>query len=953
WAWDFNDGNTSNQQNPSHIFTNGGSYLVSLTVTTAGGCSSQIAHLVDVNYGPTANFIHTSLHCTNDSIQFTDVSTGNATIITWEWQFGDGSSTTLRNPKHAYPTSGTYLVNLRVTDENGCYQDKTENLIIDQSPEANFNWDIVNCDTTFFTDFSNNNGTNIVAWTWGFDDPASGAQNISFLQNPNHKFTGAGNYQVQLTVSNQHLCSDTITQEIAYDAQPMPDFTYDTVCFGDTTHFTDITPTDFQTIQGWEWDFGDNVISHEQNPVHKYLAAGIYQVKLKVLNTNFCTDSIIKEIEIHALPQVNFAPDSSCFASEISFIDETVYNTIGDSWSWDFGDSNTSTDQNPNHTYAAAGTYQVSLTVTELVEGTAAGCSNSYTKAHYVNPLPTVDFTFDTVCLGTLTQFSSLSSSPVGIESYTWDFNDGSSSTAANPTHIYTTAGVYQVKLIITDLMGCTDSIEKAVNVYEIPVVSFDAPAVCLGDTTIFTDNTLPAGNSWNWSFGDGASSTLSNPKHLYNNAGTYSVLLEVEDIHACNSSAVQEVEVMPLPIVDFSWNFAACAGDTVFFEDLSQGVNTTITNWNWNFGDNTTSTEQDPKHVYVQSNDITYEVTLIITTATGCIDSLMQVINITGIPDAQFSYTNNEGQGPCINNQFTFSDESSTESGLIQNWHWDFGDATTSNSQNPIHYFASAGIYAVKLTVDNSAGCHDTITQNITVFDLPITNFTFDSVCLGDTTHFNDSNEINIGATDEWNYTFGDGASATSSDPTHFYISPGNYTVQLQITDTNLCVNRMEHQVPIYGLPQVNFTFDTACLGLPTQYTDLTQEADHPLNTWDWSFGDGASTTLSNPSHTFTDFGAFNTKLIITDTWGCTDSLQKLVNVHEPPIAHFNWSDTSCTSGLIYFTDSSYHNQGHQITDFLWTIDGFETDTQNPQYTFPQTEIAYPINLIITDVRG
>ena len=314
WAWDFNDGTTSSQQNPSHIFTNGGSYLVSLTVTTSGGCTSQIAHLVEVSYGPTANFIHTSIHCTSDSIQFTDVSSGDASIISWQWQFGDGQSSNLQHPKHAYANSGTYLVNLRVTDENGCYQDKSESLSIDQSPEANFNWDIVNCDTTFFTDYSNNNGTILVAWSWTFDDPGSGTENISFEQNPSHKFTAAGNYQVQLTVSNQHLCSDTLTQMVAYDALPQSNFSFDTVCFGDSTHFVDLTPTDFQTIQGWEWQFGDGVISHEQNPVHQYLAAGVYQVQLKVLNSNFCTDSIMQEIWVHELPIVNFSPDSSCFA---------------------------------------------------------------------------------------------------------------------------------------------------------------------------------------------------------------------------------------------------------------------------------------------------------------------------------------------------------------------------------------------------------------------------------------------------------------------------------------------------------------------------------------------------------------------------------------------------------------------------------------------------------------
>ncbi|NOR86014.1 MAG: PKD domain-containing protein, partial [Bacteroidales bacterium] len=723
--------------------------------------------------------------------------------------------------------------------------------------------------------------------------------------------------------------------------------------FGDSTHFTDLTPTDYQTIQGWEWQFGDGVISHEQHPVHQYLAPGVYQVTLKILNTNFCTDSIIKDILVRELPIVNFSPDSSCFSSAISFIDETTYNGTPGSWLWDFGDGNTSTDQNPVYIYATDGTYQVSLMVTELGEGTPLGCSNTFTKAHYVNPLPIVDFTFDSVCLGTITQFTNLSSSPIGIESYFWDFADGSTSSTADPTHTYTTFGSFEVKLFVTDFMGCMDSIQKTVNVYEIPVVAFDASTVCLGDSTEFTDLTTPSGANWNWSFGDGTSATLNNPKHLYENEGTYSVLLEVATANGCSNSVVQDVEVLPLPIVNFSWNFAACAGDTVFFEDLSQGIGTDITNWNWNFGDGASATISDPTHIYPVSNDTIYYVTLVVETATGCVDSLTQAVNITGTPVADFSFTNNSEQGPCINNQFNFIDESTTQSGLIQDWLWNFGDGTTSGSQNPIHFYNTSGTFTVILTVNNTAGCDHTITQDIVVFDLPIVEFVFDSVCLGDTTHFNDSDQIELLATAEWSYIFGDGATTTISDPTHLYTTPGDYSVILQIIDTNLCSNQIQHQVPVYGLPAVDFTNDTACLGLSTQYTDLTTIADHDLVAWNWSFGDGATDIVQHPAHTFVDFGVFSTQLIVTDSWGCVDSLQKNVHVYETPTAHFNWSDTSCTSGLIHFADSSYHNQGHAITDFLWTINGFETAIQNPQYTFPLTEVTYPISLEITDIRG
>jgi gliding motility-associated-like protein len=955
WLWDFNDGSPNSiQQNPTHVFDLGGSYLVSLTITTVNGCVSQTAELVEVEFGPTANFTFTSLSCSGDSIQFTDASTGDAGIDTWNWQMGDGTQFDIPNPKHAYAVAGTYLVKLRVTDANGCYNDKSVSLEIDQSPTANFNWETRNCDTTFFSDFSNPNGTTINAWTWQFDDPASGAENISFLQNPFHKFTATGAYNVQLTVSNTFLCSDTLTRLVEYQAQPEPDFTFDTVCFGQATSFSDLTPTDFQDIQAWIWDFGDNsALSFEQNPEHVYNAPGTYFAKLKVINGTFCEDSIVKQVLVRELPLVDFSPDSSCFTQPVTFIDESTAN--GDnisSWLWDFGDGSSGSDlQSPTHTFAAADIYQVSLTVVNNFS-----CANTRTKAHYVNDLPFVDFEYQAACAGSVTQFTSLASSAVGIDSWQWDFGDGSSgSNAANPNHTFSLPGLYPVKLIVTDFLGCVDSITKVVEAFEIPTVAFDAQAVCLGDSMFFTDLTLPQADSWSWSFGDGGTSTDQNPKHLYQNAGTYSVLLQASTPGGCSSSVVQQVEVYPLPIVDFAWNFAACAGSEVQFEDLSQGISGDVTEWEWDFGDGSpVSNDQNPVHIF-QTGDVAYNVQLVVVTETGCTDTLVQEVGITGAPLAEFSISNGAGEGPCVNNTFSFEDLSTTQSGIIQDWEWDFGDGNGSGSKDPLHNYDEADTYTVRLIVTNTAGCVDTATQELDVFALPIVEFSFDSVCFGDTTQFIDSDFINVGAIDLWQYNFGDGSPPSDeSDPKHLFTGPGDYTVILQLTDTNLCVNQKDSIVPVYGLPLVNFTFDTACLFEATNFSDLSIPADHDLDQWTWNFGDGNSVSgISNPSHTYDDFGNYTTKLIVTDSWGCVDSTQKLVNVYEPPVAQFSWSDTSCTAGKIYFFDESFHNQGWAITQRLWDINNFESDLAEPVYIFPDVETTYPVSLIATDQRG
>ncbi|NPD48332.1 PKD domain-containing protein, partial [Lentimicrobium sp. S6] len=370
-------------------------------------------------------------------------------------------------------------------------------------------------------------------------------------------------------------------------------------------------------------------------------------------------------------------------------------------------------------------------------------------------------------------------------------------------------------------------------------------------------------------------------------------------------------------------------------------------------FGDGNFSTEQHPYHIYAETGDITYEVTLIITTTDGCSDSLVEAIEVTGAPVADFSFSPAGDGSPCVNHSFNFVDESSTESGLVQGWQWDFGDGEFSNFQNPIHAFAAAGVYQVSLSVNNSAGCNSVVTQEVVVFDLPQIGFSFDTVCVGDSTHFMDSEIVNVGATALWDYNYGDGNMDAISDPNHLYISPGNYTVVLQITDTNGCQNQVQNMVPVYGAPVVEFTFDTACLGLPTQYTDLSSPNAYDLVSWDWTFGDSESAAVQNPSHIFENSGTFTSQLVVVDAWGCRDSIQHTVNVYDNPVAHFSYSDTSCSSGLVYFVDSSYHIENIGISDVLWSIDGFVTAEQDPQYIFPAVDLNYPVSLIATDERG
>jgi len=224
-----------------------------------------------------------------------------------------------------------------------------------------------------------------------------------------------------------------------------------------------------------------------------------------------------------------------------------------DTWDWDFGDGDTSSDQNPVHTFAA-GTYNVTLTVTDT-----HGCSDTKTETSYItsNEGPTADFSADvTDCCDPLTvQFTDLSTEGDNtIVSWYWELGDGATSTTQNPNHTYDD-GTYTVSLTVTDSHGCSDTETKTdyITSNEGPTADFSAsPASGYAPLEVdFSDNSVAGDNpiiDWYWEFGDGDTSTDQNPSHTYNDVGTYAVTLTVTDEHGCTDDATTNV-VVTVPV--------------------------------------------------------------------------------------------------------------------------------------------------------------------------------------------------------------------------------------------------------------------------------------------------------------------------------------------------------------------------------------------------------------------
>lgn len=280
-----------------------------------------------------------------------------------------------------------------------------------------------------------------------------------------------------------------------------------------TADFTDLTAGN-PTL--WVWDFGDGNTSTLQNPQHIYATLGTYTVCL--IATDLCaSDTICDTVAITCpAPVSNFAVTDSFYT--FTFSDSSLGNP-GITYSWDFGDGNTSTAQSPQHVYAGIGTYNVCLIVTDV-----CGSDTLCQQVTATCPGPDPSFTYNSLNL--TADFTNTSPSSVSV---TWDFGDGNNSTAANPSHTYTSVGTYLVCLTVTDSCGTDSVCQNLTLVCVNPQAGFSTTPGVNGEVT-FNNQTNPVADNYSWDFGDGGTSTLSDPSHTYTASGTYTVCLYTSD---------------------------------------------------------------------------------------------------------------------------------------------------------------------------------------------------------------------------------------------------------------------------------------------------------------------------------------------------------------------------------------------------------------------------------------
>ncbi len=773
--------------------------------TTWNGAKDIMVFEMDISgvITVTANFNSIASVCLNGSIQFNNTSV-NAT--TYNWDFGDGGTSTLQNPLHTFTTSGLHNVRLIATASCALPDTFIVPVNISDPPVAAFVSNVPCGLTANFTDGS----TGAISYAWNFGDAATSAS-----PSPSHTYSIAGNYPVTLIVTNAAGCVDTLQQQVIVSAPSAAAFTFTPP---QCTLNVSLQNTS-ANASTYSWNFGDGTTSTNASPAHTYTDTGTYTIML-ITDPGVCADTTSQSVTLHLPPVASFTSVPGC-----NLVCNFINTTTGAvSFSWNFGDASTSSSPSPTHTYSVGGNYPVSLIATN-----SFGCSDTILNSIIINPPAVAAFTFNAPQCMLPVSFQNTSANATSL---LWNFGDGNTTTATNPTHTFSDSGSYSVTLIANPNQ-CPDTITQTITLHGLPVAAFSDVPSCNYSCTFI--NSSIGGVSYTWNFGDASSSIQTAPLHTYPLAGNYFVSLITTDLFGCTDTAQQSIIISNNAVAGFTAAPPPCTLTASF-----QNTSANTTSYQWIFGDGSSSTDVNPVHVYAISG--TYPV-MLITDPAGCADTMIQQVTVSRAPVADFTNVGN-----CT---FTMAFQNTSDS--ADTYTWSFGDGASDVAASPAHTYTSTGNFNVTLTGINSAGCTDTITKQVSVVVFSPAGF----VTAYDTCSMQAQFTGTSANSSSSYWYFGDGATSASQAAVHQYAQAGTYPLVFITNRGTICADTLAvafkaTEDPQHGLYIPNcftpngdglnerFTVidfskcETYHLLIFNRWGQLVFESDDLSNTWD-----------------------------------------------------------------------------------------------------------------------
>lgn len=945
WLFDDYGGTTSSTSpTPAHTYNNNGQFTVILECVDQYGCKDTVlkpvwVKIFEMNILAYANNIAKDppeiaaegcipLKVDFDVLLMRDSSkTYPYGVKTYHWDFGDAGNadtSNLKSPTYTYTSPGYYYVFVDVLTNNGCtIRDslivRTGQVPIIDSFKA---IDTVICPKSDVLFIAHVRGIDTMQFTWDFGD--KDITTVTLDSTVEHKYSNVcvDKYDVSLTVSHNgcHSPDTMVKKEYIEVLPPCANFVYGGSC--DTPlliHFVNKSKGDSSVL----WRFHDGNTSTLSNPSHLYTTAGKFPVWLIAYNslTN-CKDSIRKFVTVGPNPVAVVADKTElCIGDSVQF---GAYLTLDTSdkanFDWYLNGTKVKTGPGYKRIFITPGVYTIQVTSEDQYN-----CPDTITKTDWITVGgPTAGFvTADSfICNPDTVNFTDLSYAANGttIARRFWYMGETGTdtvlTTSTSVKKVYSYTGSFDVKLIVTDNLGCKDSITlpKYINSLK-PVAGFTVQSpVCVGGEAEFGDISTNA-DKYRWFFGDGSIDTVQdNPKHIYNAIGSYNTQLIVTDTLGCKDTSAVTVVDATKPIANYTMSdsIAVCPPLIVSF-DGSSSIRSK--KYEWNFDDGT-SPGTKKSHVVVYNDTKEYNVKLIVTDSLGCTDSITKTVQVLGYAGA-LTYTNFSGCAPLT------VDFTSLVKGKVPTMIWDFGDGNTlvgSHLQPKVSYtYLTPGRYIPRMIFNNNIGCNISSDGLDTILVDGVTaDFETGPACQFSQIEFINKSKSEVTAMNSFNWTFHDGSFSALKDPKRNYGPPGKYKVKLRVKNVQGCVDSIERDITVNVPKEVDAGADTIiCL------TDSVQLNPSGGVSYLWSPGATLSCTQCTNPFAFPPKKTIYT-VISTDVNGCHDTGTAVVDIKTHVLSIVGEGGEICDGESITLDVSGAES-------YLWSPSSFVDDTKKP----------------------
>lgn len=882
----------------------------------------------------------------NDSLRFFPKEMENRKVsILYNWNFGDGTTSTEESPVHKYTATGEYRITLEV--QNGCGTTRSERWIRVNEVEkcrANFSYYAdYYTDTVYFENYSLGN---LSAYFWTFGDGTTSTE-----RSPKHFYNTSGVFNVCLSIRDTvNNCVDQVCKEVQVGSAD---------CFANFSYFLNEATREVSFYGGGEvanaiyyWDFGDGSFSYDMNPVHTY-NDGYYTVCFWVYDSitgcyaDRCMDIAVGNVACKVAYSYMFTDSKTVeFYSNVVSTDSSDVST--QQFYWDFGDGWSANTANATHTFETPGYFNTCLYFYDSI-------SNCY--AQYCMPIVISGGDTVAVCKASFSYFADTTSNTVSFtdksfnqaSDFYWSFGDGEESNEQNPKHQYAKPGTYSVYFITYDSVANCYS-DFAMDVY----VGAAENARCQANFTYMFDeatSTLKIQNKstgnpnlFYYDFGDGQYAYDENPTHIYAQAGQYNVCLYTYNEQTqCYAEFCQMISVKSGGVASCDANFSFFVNPDSLRVTLVNNSAGNITDMYWTFGDGSYLTTKNATHKYDYAG--VYNVCLFVYDSnTQCYDEMCQEIKVGNDScniKADYSYFVD-----VQNNKVNYFNKAT---GNASAYYWDFGDGTTSAEENPVKTYAKPGVYYTTFAAYNATnGCIDFVWQQVQVGTPECkAHFTYKVDVATNTVKFlNDSKDASFAY-----WGFGDGGYSDQMNPEYQFSQPGKYWVGLVIADaTGACYDYYEEIIQVgeitcsakfetfVDVTNLTVSFKNASIGNATQMY--------------WVFGDGAFDTIQNPVHKYDYPGYYYVGLYTYNSeTNCMDYFDKLLLVGEEgkdcEAVFYYKSDP--TSRSVQFNDDSRGD----VVSYIWDFgDGTTSTDKNPVHNYTNNGWYY-VCLTVTNSQG